>query len=559
MMAKSGCVKRLNNGASTALFGHQMPGYSARLLKNSRQVAFMKIWRGLTVKHKFLALNAAAFFMTTLVGLMGLWSAKSTHELLKKQTDVTAIMRANMEADMMHDAIRSHVYRLLAQFTDHPEIGREIITDIQKDGANFVENIELLNQLITSTDTRSLVNKTLPDVLAYTRAAESISRQYVNNGSYSSQELENFEKSYAQLITSMETLSDHIEKDGAGFEKLSQRVFTVSVVGVAIATLLGGLMLWLLIRSLSGIILRALDRLAQAAVKISEGDLSEPIERRNYQRKGNEELQILINSMDRMQNSLRQLVQEVRKNATGVAGASLQIAAGNNDLSMRTDEQARNIQHTANSVNEFKVMIEATASAAQEATQLAGRANHIAECGGEVVGRVVNTMNNITTSSKKIGDIVGAIDSIAFQTNILALNAAVEAARAGEQGKGFAVVAAEVRQLAQRSAAAAKEISTIVQSSVHEIDTGAKLVNEAGTTMQEIVAAVTSVSRMIDEISQRSTHQAGTVAEVTEAIVHIDQNTQQNASMVQESAAAADALKDNADKLTDAVAAFKLN
>ncbi len=519
----------------------------------------MKIWRSLTVKHKFLALNAAAFFMTALVGLMGLWSAKNTHELLKKQTDVTAIMRANMEADMMHDAIRSHVYRLLAQFTDRPEIGREIIGDIQKDGANFVENIELLNQLVTSTDTRSLVNKTLPDVLAYTRAAESISRQYVNNGSYSSQELENFEKSYAQLITSMETLSDHIEKDGAGFEKLSQRVFTVSVVGVAIATLLGGLMLWLLIRSLSGIILRALDRLAQAAVKISEGDLSEPIERRNYQRKGNEELQILINSMDRMQNSLRQLVQEVRKNATGVAGASLQIAAGNNDLSMRTDEQARNIQHTANSVNEFKVMIEATASAAQEATQLAGRANHIAECGGEVVGRVVNTMNNITTSSKKIGDIVGAIDSIAFQTNILALNAAVEAARAGEQGKGFAVVAAEVRQLAQRSAAAAKEISTIVQSSVHEIDTGAKLVNEAGTTMQEIVAAVTSVSRMIDEISQRSTHQAGTVAEVTEAIVHIDQNTQQNASMVQESAAAADALKDNADKLTDAVAAFKLN
>jgi methyl-accepting chemotaxis protein len=310
-------------------------------------------------------------------------------------------------------------------------------------------------------------------------------------------------------------------------------------------------------RSLSGIIIRAMVRLAHVAERISEGDLSESVERRNFYRKGNEELQTLINSMDKMQRSLTNLVLEVRENANGVATASLQIAAGNNDLSERTDKQARSVQNTTASVGEFKDMIQSTASSAREASGLADKASQIAECGGEVVGRVVSTMHNITNSSKKIGDIVGAIDSIAFQTNILALNAAVEASRAGEQGKGFAVVAAEVRQLALRSASAAKEISDIVQSSVHEIDTGSKLVNEAGSTMQEIVAAVSSVTTMINDICQQSSFQADTVAEVTEAIVEIDQNTRQNASLVQESAAAAVLLKENADKLTQAVAAFR--
>jgi methyl-accepting chemotaxis protein-1 (serine sensor receptor) len=340
-------------------------------------------------------------------------------------------------------------------------------------------------------------------------------------------------------------------------ESNNEQVFWFSAISVALVILIATLTVYLALRSLSGIIIRSMVRLAHVAERISEGDLSESVERRNFYRKGNEELQTLINSMDKMQRSLTDLVLEVRENANGVAIASLEIAAGNNDLSQRTDKQARNVKNTTASVGEFKDMIQATAHSAREASGLADKASQIAECGGQVVGQVVSTMQNITSSSKKIGDIVGAIDSIAFQTNILALNAAVEASRAGEQGKGFAVVAAEVRQLAMRSASAAREISDIVQSSVHEIDTGSKLVDEAGTTMQEIVAAVTSVTTMINDICQQSTHQASTVADVTEAIVEIDNNTQQNVTLVQESAAAAVLLKENADKLTQAVAAFR--
>ena len=256
--------------------------------------------------------------------------------------------------------------------------------------------------------------------------------------------------------------------------------------------------------------------------------------------------------------SFSQSVTQVRSSAESVASASAQIAQGNNDLSQRTEQQASSLQETAASMDQLSATVSQNADNAREANQLAASASVVAQKGGEVVGQVVNTMNEINASSKKISDIIGVIDGIAFQTNILALNAAVEAARAGEQGRGFAVVAAEVRSLAGRSADAAKEIKALIGASVGRVEHGSVLVNQAGSTMAEVVASIRRVTDIVREISAASVEQSTGVTQVGTAITHMDQATQQNAALVEESAAAADSLKTQANQLVEAVAVFKL-
>ncbi len=517
----------------------------------------MFFWRGLSIRNKFRFLNISWLLMILLVGGTGLWAAKQIQYLLANQTETVNQMRSNAELDKQIALLRTHVYRIISLGQEQTALVSATKQTIITDSTLLKQKLLNLHGQEQSKEMSVLVSQLEPEIQNYILAVKKIINEPSNEGKYDFSTLQTMETIYQKLSSNLSQIISLQNSEIQGYQQISRDTFSISVAYVTIAALIGVVVVYVVMRSLSGIIIRAMVRLAHVAERISEGDLSESVERRNFYRKGNEELQTLINSMDKMQRSLTNLVLEVRENANGVAIASLQIAAGNNDLSERTDKQARSVQNTTASVGEFKDMIHSTASSAREASGLADKASQIAECGGEVVGRVVSTMHNITNSSKKIGDIVGAIDSIAFQTNILALNAAVEASRAGEQGKGFAVVAAEVRQLALRSASAAKEISDIVQSSVHEIDTGSKLVNEAGSTMQEIVAAVSSVTTMINDICQQSSFQADTVAEVTEAIVEIDQNTRQNASLVQESAAAAVLLKENADKLTQAVAAFR--
>jgi len=267
----------------------------------------------------------------------------------------------------------------------------------------------------------------------------------------------------------------------------------------------------------------------------------------------------VVTAMDHMQQSLRKVVSQVRSSSDSIATGSSQIATGNADLSQRTEEQASNLQQTAASMEQLTATVKTNADTARQATQLAGTARDAASQGGVVVGQVVRTMEGITSSSKKIADIIGVIDGIAFQTNILALNAAVEAARAGEQGRGFAVVASEVRTLAQRSAAAAKEIKGLITESVEKVEAGSQQVGEAGRTMDDIVSQVRRVSDLIGEISSATQEQTQGISQIGDAVGQLDQVTQQNAALVEESAAAADSLNQQASRLVEAVSIFTLD
>jgi methyl-accepting chemotaxis protein len=262
--------------------------------------------------------------------------------------------------------------------------------------------------------------------------------------------------------------------------------------------------------------------------------------------------------MGSMRMQLVNLVANVRQNATAVATACGHIAQGNTDLSARTQEQASSLQQTASSMEELSATVNQNADSAAQAEELTRSASSIAVRGGEVVGRVVDTMKGISESSGKIADIIGVIDSIAFQTNLLALNAAVEAARAGEQGRGFAVVAAEVRQLAQRSAEAARQVRTLILDSVARVDQGTAFVDQAGATMTEMVAAIKRVTDIMGEISAASAEQSTGVAQVNDAVAQMDATTQQNAALVEESAAAAEMLEEQARDLVAAVSVFRL-
>jgi len=266
----------------------------------------------------------------------------------------------------------------------------------------------------------------------------------------------------------------------------------------------------------------------------------------------------VLASLGEMQASLARVVGQVRNASDSIATGSAQIATGNADLSQRTEEQASNLQQTAASMEQMNATVKNNADTARQATQLASSASAAAETGGQVVNRVVSTMNDIAASSKKIADIIGVIDGIAFQTNILALNAAVEAARAGEQGRGFAVVATEVRSLAQRSADAAKEIKLLIGTSVETVQAGSKLVGDAGASMDDIVTQVKRVADLIAEISSATIEQTSGIGQVSDAVTQLDQVTQQNAALVEESAAAADSLKQQAARLAEVVSVFKL-
>jgi methyl-accepting chemotaxis protein len=291
----------------------------------------------------------------------------------------------------------------------------------------------------------------------------------------------------------------------------------------------------------------------EIARRIAEGDLTQRIEVTTRDETGQ-----LLQALKDMNESLGGIVGEVRGTTDSISTAAQQIAAGNSDLSQRTEEQASSLEETASSMEELTSTVKQNAENAKQANQLAANASDIAVKGGQAVSEVVQTMFSISASSKKIVDIISVIEGIAFQTNILALNAAVEAARAGEQGRGFAVVAAEVRNLAQRSAAAAKEIKVLIGDSVDKVDTGSRQVDQAGATMSEIVSAVKRVTDIMAEIAAASSEQSSGIEQVNRAIIQMDEVTQQNAALVEEAAAAAEAMQEQAGTLMEAVSIFKL-
>ncbi len=290
------------------------------------------------------------------------------------------------------------------------------------------------------------------------------------------------------------------------------------------------------------------------AIAMGQGDLSTVI-----RTSGPAASTASLRALKTLQEELRKTIGAIRSGSHEVSTASSEIATGNQDLSQRTEQTASNLQQTASSLSQLTGNVRQSADAAAQANQLASSATQVARRGGTVVSQVVSTMEEINSSSKKIADIIGVIDGIAFQTNILALNAAVEAARAGEQGRGFAVVAGEVRSLAQRSAEAAKEIKSLIGTSVDKVETGSKLVQDAGSTMDEIVASVQRVTDIIGEISAAALEQSQGIGQVNEAVTRLDQMTQQNAALVEESAAAAESLKDQAHRMTTVVAGYRID
>ncbi|MFD2754001.1 methyl-accepting chemotaxis protein [Comamonas terrae] len=312
-------------------------------------------------------------------------------------------------------------------------------------------------------------------------------------------------------------------------------------VGIALAVLIA--------RSIA----RPLQSAVQLAQRVAEGDLSGKIEPHSTDEVGQ-----LLQALKSMNTSLQRIVSEVRQGTDSIASASSQIAMGNQDLSSRTEQQASSLEETAASMEELTSTVQQNGANAQQANQMASAASQVAVRGGAAVSQVVQTMSAINDASRKIVDIIGVIDSIAFQTNILALNAAVEAARAGEQGRGFAVVASEVRTLAQRSAEAAKQIKQLIDDSVTKVQEGSSQVEEAGRTMDEIVLSVRRVTDIMGEISAASHEQTSGIEQVSQAVTQMDQMTQQNAALVEEAAAATDALRGQATALAEVVGFFKL-
>ncbi|MGL4187984.1 MAG: methyl-accepting chemotaxis protein [Sphaerotilus sulfidivorans] len=361
------------------------------------------------------------------------------------------------------------------------------------------------------------------------------------------------QKSFSASMASLEKLialnSQGAATAARASDEAKQQGLLVVGAGALLALIASVAMAWRLTLSITAPLREAVE----IADRVASGDLTVPIRTGSDDETGQ-----LLASLSRMQARLVEIVGSVRGNAELVSSASQEIAQGNQDLSRRTEDQASALEQTAATMEQLGSTVRHNAESAREASVLASQANQAAQRGGEVTTQVVDTMRAINESSRKIADIIGVIDGIAFQTNILALNAAVEAARAGEQGRGFAVVATEVRNLAQRSASAAREIKTLITDSVARVDQGSQLVDQAGATMTQIVDHIRHVGEMIERVSLASQEQSTGVGQVGQAVTQMDQTTQQNAALVEQSAAAADSLRQQAQQMVQAMAVFRL-
>lgn len=366
-----------------------------------------------------------------------------------------------------------------------------------------------------------------------------------------SERIDPINKRTVAIIDKLIALQEAESRQALDQSMASDKQFSGMLLAVcAFALAMGGLISWVITRSISN----PLQAAVSIAKRVAIGDLSS-----DTTSKGGDEVSELVQALSDMNGNLRRIVGDVRTGTDAIAAASSEIAKGNEDLSSRTESQAGALEETASSLEQLTSTVAQNADNAREAHQLVMSASAVASKGGRVVGQVVETMSSIKQSSRKIVDIIGVIDGIAFQTNILALNAAVEAARAGEEGRGFAVVAAEVRNLAQRSAAAAKEIKALIANSVNQVDAGSQLVGEAGQTMNEIVGSVERVARIMSHIAEAGQEQSSGIQQVNQAVTQMDGMTQQNAALVEQAAAAATSMQNQAALLARTVSSFKLD
>ncbi|WP_246099590.1 methyl-accepting chemotaxis protein [Methylibium rhizosphaerae] len=450
--------------------------------------------------------------------------ARSAAALVIVETDAERAAEQKTIAES-RDTIRLTLEKLDKQITT--EQGREHFTKLMEARAVYVRELDAMLQAVGAGDAvrmrTQLVSKVRPA-----------------------------QQHYLQVLASFADFQeDLMRKAGEDAAATVQRSEMMMFAAALAGSLLAAAAAWFVTRSIT----RPINEAVQVARTVASGDLTSHIDSGDRRDEAGQLLQALAS----MNSSLLDVVARVRNGSDSIATGAGQIAAGNADLSQRTEEQASNLQQTAASMEQMTSTVRNNADTAQQANQLAAGAASAAGHGGKVVDQVVVTMEEISQASRKIADIIGVIDGIAFQTNILALNAAVEAARAGEQGRGFAVVAGEVRALAQRSANAAREVKSLIGHSAEKVENGTRLVSEAGRSMQDIVTQVQRVSQLINDISNATVEQSSGITQVGQAMAQLDQVTQQNAALVEESAAAAESLNQQAARLVEAVNAFKLH
>ena len=517
------------------------------LIKATRKLSNLPV--GLRLGLSF----GAILVITALIAAMGMWrisSLQMASERVATQEIEQQTLVEDWASDIRLNWVRTEAF-LKAIDRDYME---KLTADTQTTATSMESKVKRIEGLVQDDQARALLTAIAAARAAYSDKLNEIRELHrggePNVPAMVDTDLRPLADRYLgaldDLRKTMATQLADSQRDTSTLARGSQMLLGV---GTLVAVALGALLAWTVTRS----IVRPVQLGRQAAERIANGDLTCPIACDSRDETGQ-----LLQALATMQSRLAAIVGNVRNSAEGVATASVEIATGNNDLSARTEQQASALEETAASMEELGSTVRQNADNARQANQLAMSASTVAVQGGDVVAEVVDTMKGINDSSKKIADIIGVIDSIAFQTNILALNAAVEAARAGEQGRGFAVVAGEVRSLAGRSAGAAREIKSLIGASVERVEQGTRLVDKAGTTMTEVVASIRRVTDIMGEISAASSEQSSGVSQVGEAITQMDQATQQNAALVEQSAAAADGLRLQAGQLVDAVAVFKL-
>ncbi|MDS1141151.1 methyl-accepting chemotaxis protein [Pusillimonas sp. SM2304] len=513
----------------------------------------------LTVKTKLIGGFLIVAFIAGIIGVVGLYSLQQVHRMAEQMYGREIVgMRAAADARGSVIAVGRDIRSAIVA---EPQHRQAYIDAVKSDFSVIYTNFDRLKGLFVTESGLATVGQARSNVEAYEKAVNSVI------GTLSSQAADSAEQARLLLtsqaaplgdkaVDGMYQLVDRKQSDSSALDQRIKRVYDsasltmigLTAVGVIIAFLLG----WLITRSLTRQLGGEPGAAARVANAIARGDLSGRIDT-SRANDGS-----VIHAMSVMQAALRNIVSSVRASSDSIATGSGQISYGNADLSQRTEEQAANLTETAAAMEELSSTVKSNADVAQQAAHLAQAASGAAVKGGEVVGEVVQTMDEINTSSKKIVDIIAVIDSIAFQTNILALNAAVEAARAGEQGRGFAVVASEVRSLAQKSAAAAKDIKLLIDESVSRAQAGSQMVDAAGEAMTGIVTQVQRVTDLISEISAATNEQTTGIAQVNDAVLQLSDVTQQNAALVEQSASASSSLNEQAKALVEVVSIFKL-
>ena len=504
--------------------------------------------------RRLLATFVTVLLLTLAGSAIGVWSLRSV-DAATRQAIENNVATERLVADAYRlQAINAERYKAMA-LSSEPEVGEILSADIERTQTHYRE---LMDQLATRLQTpaeQALLTGTHDKAQDFQAAVKELvtARDFGLTERIRKVFTERFEPSAAALLGSLQQLAqsqrDAIDAAGAQIAQSSQRAQVALTLFCATALLLGSVLTWWLVRSIS----RPIGAANATAQRVSSLDLRENIEGHNRDEAG----QLLL-SLNTMQEALRTLVMQVRQSAQSVRLAAHEIAQGNADLSERTEGTASSLQQTAAALEQVTQRLHQSTETAARAEHMASQASAVATEGGNAMAQVVRTMQNIQQSSRKVEEVTGVIDSIAFQTNILALNAAVEAARAGEQGRGFAVVAAEVRQLAMRAGEAAREIKGLIATSAQNVETGTALVNGAGHTMGQIVDSIRNVAGMISDISTTTLSQTRDINDINTAVARLDQMTQQNSALVEESAAASEGLRHQANELTHLISQFVL-